>query len=157
MRIMPTPAAHREHIAPERLLAPYPDDIRAIAGTLRSVVRHAVPGAIERVRPGWLLIGYDLPIGRRTTYFAYIAPEPIHCHLGFAYGVAMADPDRLLEGAHLGLRQVRYLTYRPGQAVPEAACHALVLEAARVAAMSRDQRSALVLDRAWAPPPSVAD
>ncbi len=149
---MPSPAGDRDRVAPELFLAPYPDDIRAIAETLRSIVRRAIPEAIERVRPGWQLIGYDLPVGRRTAYFAYVAPEPIHCHLGFEYGMAMADPDRRLEGAHLGLRQVRFLTFRPGEAVPEAACHELVREAARVAAMPRDQRSAMVLDRAWAPP-----
>ena len=70
-------------IPPDALLADYPADIRAGAETLRAVVRRAVPDAIERVRGGWRLIGYEVPIGRRSRYFAYIAPEPIHLHLGF--------------------------------------------------------------------------
>ena len=37
----------------------------------------AKPEGIERVRTGWRLIGYDLPVGRRTRYFAWVAPEPI--------------------------------------------------------------------------------
>jgi hypothetical protein len=149
---MPAMSERPDAIPPEAFLAAYPDAIREAAGALRTIVRQAVPEAIERVRPGWRLIGYDLPIGRRTAYFAYIAPEPIHCHLGFEHGVSMADPDRLLEGAHLALRQVRFLTFRPGEAIPVAACLDLVREAARVAALPREQRLAVALDRDWAPP-----
>jgi hypothetical protein len=138
-------------IPPEALLAEFPPDIRQGAETLRTIVRRAVPDAIERVRGGWRLIGYEVPIGRRSRYFAYIAPEPIHLHLGFEYGAWMADPDRRLEGAHLKLRKVRFLTFQPGRAIPEAACLALLRESVRVAAMSRDERLALTLDRDWAP------
>ena len=99
-------------IPPEALLADYPADIREGAETLRAIVRRIVPDAIERVRGGWRLIGYEVPIGRRSRYFAYIAPEPIHLHLGFEYGAWMADPDRRLEGAHLKLRKVRFLTFQ---------------------------------------------
>ncbi len=59
----------------------------------------------------------------------------------------MADPDRMLEGAHLGLRKVRFVTFRAGDAIPEAALVALTREAARVAALSREARLALVLER----------
>ena len=69
---------------PEAFLSAYPDEIRALAETLRGVVRRATPDAIERVRSGWRLIGYDLPVGRRTVYFAWVAPEPLHVHLGLA-------------------------------------------------------------------------
>jgi len=138
-------------IPPEALLADYPADIREGAETLRTVVRRAVPDAIERVRGGWRLIGYEVPIGRRSRYFAYIAPEPIHLHLGFEYGAWMADPDRRLEGAHLKLRKVRFLTFQPGQPIPESVCLALIHEAVRVATMSRDERLALAFDRDWAP------
>ena len=138
-------------IPPEAFLAPYPDAIREAAETLRAIVKRAVPEAIERVRLGWRLIGYDLPVGRRTTYFAFIAPEPIHCHLGFEHGVFMADPHRLLRGAHLKLRKVRFLTFRPDDQIPEAECLELIREAARVAALPRQARLALTLDRDWAP------
>jgi hypothetical protein len=140
-----------DSIPPEALLAEFPPDIQEGAETLRAVVRRAVPDAIERVRGGWRLIGYEVPIGRRSRYFAYIAPEPIHLHLGFEYGAWMADPDRRLEGAHLKLRKVRFLTFQPGQPIPEAVCLVLLHEAVRVAAMSRDERLAVALDRDWAP------
>ncbi len=143
-----------DSIPPEALLADFPDDIRVGAETLRAIVGRTVPGAVERVRGGWRLIGYQVPIGRRSRYFAYIAPEPIHLHLGFEYGAWMADPERLLEGAHLKLRKVRYLTFLPGQPIPEAACVASIRESVRVAAMSRDERLALTLDLDWAPDPA---
>jgi hypothetical protein len=134
-------------IPPDAFLAGYPDEIREMADVLRSVVRRAVPDAVERVRPGWRLIGYDLPTRRRGVYFAYVAPEPIHVHLGFEHGVFMADPERMLEGAHLRLRKVRFTTFRPGDTIPEPALVELTREAARVAAMSREARLSLVLDR----------
>jgi hypothetical protein len=139
---------------PEAYLAAYPADIREAAERLRAIVRRAVPDAVERVRPGWHLIGYDVPAGRRSVYFAYVAAEPVHVHLGFEFGVSMADPDRVLEGAHLGLRQVRYLTFRPGDVIHEAPLVKLTRDAARVAAMSREQRLALALDRDEDPGPS---
>jgi hypothetical protein len=61
---------------PEALLAPYPPGHKDVANALRRLVKRAVPDAIERVRPGWGLIGYDVPVGRRTRYFAFIWPEP---------------------------------------------------------------------------------
>jgi hypothetical protein len=140
-----------DSLPPDAFLAAYPDGIRSAAETLRAVVRRAVPEAIERVRPGWRLIGYDLPLGRRSVYFAFVAPEPIHVHLGFEHGVFMSDPERMLEGAHLRLRKVRFVTFEAGDAIPEAALVALTREAARVAAMSREERLALTLDRDWAP------
>ena len=53
---------------------------------------------MERVRVGWHLIGYDLPLRRYGVYFAYVAPEPVHVHLGFEWGVFMSDPQGLLAG-----------------------------------------------------------
>jgi hypothetical protein len=138
-------------IPPEAFLSAYPDEIRAIAESLRAVVRRAAPDAIERVRSGWRLIGYDLPVGRRTVYFAWVAPEPIHVHLGWQHGIFMSDPDRMLEGAHLRLRKVRFTTFRPGDTIPDVALLGLTREAARLAAMSHEERLALTLDRDWAP------
>jgi hypothetical protein len=138
-------------LPPEAFLAAYPDGIREAAETLRAVVRRAVPESIERVRGGWRLIGYEVPVGRRSRFFAYIAPEPIHIHLGFEHGAWMADPDGLLEGAHLGLKKVRYTTFIAGQVIPTAALVALTREAARVSRLSRGERLALAFDREWEP------
>jgi hypothetical protein len=135
-----------EVIPPEAFLAGYPDWVQDAASTLRAVVRTAVPDAIERVRPGWRLIGYDIPVGRRFRYFAFVAPEPGHIHIGFEHGIFMADPDRMLEGAHLKLRKVRFLTFKRDQPIPERALVGLTREAARLAAMTAGERYALAND-----------
>ena len=133
-----------EPIPPELFLEGYPPGIQAIADRLRTVVLAAVPDAIERVRIGWRLIGYDVPVGKRTRYFAFVAPELEHVHLGFEYGIWMTDPDGMLRGAHLGLRKVRYFTYEPGDAIPTSALIRYTEEAARLATLPR---SALVAPR----------
>ena len=124
-----------ESMPPEFFLAGYPPEIRDMAERLRVVVVEAVPDAIERVRIGWRLIGYDVPVGRRTRYFAFVAPEPEHVHLGFEYGVWMSDPEGLLLGAHLALRKVRFVTYEPGDSIPSHVLVRYVREAAALAAM----------------------
>jgi hypothetical protein len=140
-----------DSIPPDALLADFPDGIRDAAEILRAIVRRAVPDAIERVRGGWRLIGYEVPAGRRSRYFAYVAPEPIHVHLGFEYGAWMADPDGLLEGAHLGLKKVRFTTFVEGQPIPTVALEVLTREAARVSLLTHGERVALAFDREWEP------
>jgi hypothetical protein len=134
-----------EPFPPEALLAPYPPGHQAVANALRRLVKRAVPKAIERVRPGWGLIGYDVPVGRQTRYFAFVWPEPEHVHLGFEHGVLMEDPDGLLQGAGV-TKQVRWLTLTAIGHIPPTA-EELVREAARVAVMSRSERLARLMDR----------
>jgi hypothetical protein len=45
------------------------------------------------------------------------------------------------------LRGARFVTFEPGDTIPEAMMEDLTREAARVAAMSREERFALTLDR----------
>ena len=135
-----------EPMPTEAFLAAFPEPIAAIGERLRDAVRLAIPDAIERVRPGWHLIGYDVPFRRATAYFAYIAPETEHIHLGFEHGHVMADPGGRLLGAGI-TRQVRWLTYRPGDAVDQAAVAPLLSEAARVACMGREERAAMLRNR----------
>ena len=134
----------------EAFLEPYPGPIRIAAERLRRLVRTAEPAAIERVRTGWALIGYDLPVGRRTRYFAWIAPEPKHVHLGFQHGVLMADPGRRLRGAHLSLRKVRYFTFTSPGEIDDDEVIRFVHEAVRVASLSKAERLGLALD-GWEP------
>jgi hypothetical protein len=124
-----------ELIPAELFLSAYPPDIREIAERLRCSVYEAVPEAIERVRIGWRLIGYDVPVGSRTRYFAFVAPEPKHVHLGFEHGAWMTDPDRILRGAHLELKKVRYVTYEPGDTIPIDALVPYTREAAELATL----------------------
>lgn len=134
--------ATTESIPAELFLAGYPPEISEVAERLRGVVHVAVPRAIERVRTGWRLIGYDVPAGRRTRYFAFIAPEPEHVHLGFEYCTWMADPDGLLLGAHLDLKKVRYVTYEPGDPISTDALVRYTREAADLASLGPQPRRA---------------
>lgn len=132
---------------PEALLAAYPPPMRAIAERLQAIVRRAVPDVVERVRPGWRLIGYDVPAGpRRLSYFCYVAPEVEHVHLGFEYGVFMSDPDRVLLGEGV-TRKVRWLTFRSRDPIEDRQLVELVREGARMALASRAERLAVALDR----------
>ncbi len=84
---------------PEVLLGDYPASMAALGEGLRAIVRGAVPEAVERVRPGWRVIGYDVPLGgRRQAYFAWVMPERGHVHLGFPKGVRLLDPGGALQG-----------------------------------------------------------
>ena len=131
-------------VPPEALLAAFPEPIRRTGEDLRALVRRAMPEAIERVRMGWRIIGYDVPAGRRSAYFCWIMPEPVHVHLGFVYGVLMEDPDRLLEGR---IPRARWVTFRPGKSLDAPKLAWLVHEAARVAHLSSGERLAAALDR----------
>lgn len=131
--------------SPEAFLEPYPDPIRDAATRLREIVRRTVPDAVEAVRPGWHLIGYSVPAGRRTPYFGFIAPEPIHVHLGFEYGMLLDDPEGELCGTEL--RQVRFFTFHHPDEVRERLVGRYIRDAARLAALTRAERLALTLDR----------
>jgi hypothetical protein len=126
-------------IPPEALLEDFPPPMRAIGHRLRDIVMTARPDSIERVRPGWHLIGYDLPIRTKAVYFAYVAPENEHVHLGFEYGWAMADPHGLLQGRGI-TKQVRWLTFTRVDQIDADRCLELVREAAEVAVMTRGER-----------------
>jgi hypothetical protein len=135
-----------EPIPPEALLDDYPGVMQETAAALRGLVREAVPEALERVRVGWRLIGYDLPLRRYGVYFAYVAPEPIHVHLGFEYGVFMDDPSGLLQGEGI-TKKVRWLTFRSPSEIDRQPTLALVREGARVATLTTGERLAGMLDR----------
>ncbi len=136
-----------ESIPPEALLEDFRPGHAAIAERLRTLVKDAVPDSIERVRSGWRLIGYDLPRRRGTTFFAWIWPQPEHVHLGFPLGVAMADPDGVMEGAGI-TKQARWLTFDAVDDLDEEVARNLIDEAARVARLSHEERHALLIDRA---------
>jgi hypothetical protein len=128
-----------ESIPPEAFLAGYAPPIMTLAERLRRVVRGAVPDAIERVRPGWRLIGYDLPLRRAGVFFAWVWPELEHVHLGFPHGVLMDDPRGELKGDRI-TKKARWLTYEPGDRIDERQARRLVEEAVRVALIPRSAR-----------------
>ena len=133
-------------LPPEAFLAGYPEPIIELAEGLRALVRAVLPEAIEGVRPGWRIIGYDLPVGRRTAFFAWIMPQAVHIHLGFPQGVLLDDPAALLDGAG-ETKLARWLTLDPGNEIPVGPCAAYLRDAARIAGLSPSEREAIRYDR----------
>ena len=126
-----------ELIPPEALLEGLPEPMPELAQRLRVLVRGAEPDAVERVRPGWRVIGYDMPVGgRQLRFFAWIWAQPEHVHLGFPRGVLLADPKGLLDGDGV-TKQARWLTVRQAAHVDVEAFEALVHAAAALAVVPR--------------------
>ena len=130
---------------PEILIEDVAPPLQEVAHVLRRLVRRAAPDALERVRPRWRLIGYDLPIGKRSAFFAWVWPEPEHVHLGFPQGWAMRDPRGLLQGKGV-TKRVRWLTFTSVDQIDQIACAALLEEAMDVATMSRGERELRSID-----------
>jgi hypothetical protein len=120
---------------PEEILSEHTAPVRELAGELRTMVRGAIPDAEERAYPGWHAIGYRDP---DAGYVAGIFPAAGSVALLFEHGHALPDPDGLLEAG--GSRtQVRTITLRPGEAIPEAGVRRL-LEAAVAFGLRRRAR-----------------
>lgn len=135
--------ANAQSIPVDAFLADFPAPMRAIAERLRAVVRTATPDAIERVRTGWRLIGYDIPIGRgRTAFFAWVWLQPEHVHLGFTRGSLMDDRGGRLQGAGI-TKLARWLTFEPGDVIDQDEAVELIREAARTAGLPRSSPWAL--------------
>ena len=126
-----------EFVPPEALLESLAEPMPDLAYRLRELVRQAEPDAVERVRPGWRVIGYDMPVGRRRLrFFAWIWAQPEHVHLGFPRGVLLADPNGLLSGDGV-TKQARWVTVRLASDIDRAEFEALVHAAAALSAVPR--------------------
>jgi hypothetical protein len=121
----------------EAFLDAYSPAHRAIADRLRSIIRRAVPEATERVRSGWRVIGFDLPKGRRSPFFAWVFPEHEHVHLGFPQGVLIADPERAMDGEGI-TKRARWLTYTAVEDIDEELAERLILAAAGIGELPPD-------------------
>ncbi len=129
--------AMSEPLPPDALLVSLPEPMPELARSLGTLVRSAVPEAVERVRAGWGIIGYDVPLDRRrTAFFAWVMPQREHVHLGFPRGVLLRDPDRILEGAGV-TKLARWVTAQRAEDIDAARFMALVREAAAIARIPR--------------------
>jgi hypothetical protein len=125
-----------ETIPVEAFLEDLPPPLREIAERLREIVKRATPEATERVRLGWRLLAYDLPIKRHGAFFAWVFPEKKHVHLGFPKGVLMDDPRDVLKGTGV-TKYARWVTFVPGDDIDAGLMTELLLEAARVAVIPK--------------------
>jgi hypothetical protein len=129
--------AKRSELPVEAFLEGYSPKHRAIANRLRSIIRRTIPEATERVRSGWRVIGFDLPKGRRSPFFAWVFPEREHVHLGFPQGVLIADPDGRMDGEGI-TKRARWLTYTSVEEIDEAVAEELIRAAAGIGELPPD-------------------
>ena len=109
--------------AVDTFLKGYPPPVREIAVKAREAILSVVPGASEKVYPGWKVIQYATGADMKAV-FAVISPQRERVNLGLANGVDLPDPDGLLEGDGKATRHVRLTS-------PEAASAPAIRELVR--------------------------
>jgi hypothetical protein len=127
-------------------LKAYPENLSEIAEHLRDLIRGTFPEATEKVIPGWRVLGYRLPYGKKSIYFCCIAPQKKENDvlLGFEYGIAMRDPRKIMEGKGT---QVRFVRMRQKDQHPEEDLIWLIEESAKVALEFRSGSGSAGLSR----------
>src|SRR5439155_19704906 len=92
--------------AVDTFLKGYSPQVRVIAVKTREVILSVLPGATEKVFPGWKVIQYGAGAGREGV-FAVMSPQKERVNLGLTNGADLADPQGLLEGTGSGIRHVK--------------------------------------------------
>lgn len=105
-------------MTPEELFYGFPHPVPDLCWQLRDIVMDVAPNAVEKVRPGWRLLGFDL-----NQYFCAVAPQRDHARLVFERGMELEDPDGRLQGTGT---QVRWLRFDAPEDIDEAVVRAFV-------------------------------
>src|SRR2546421_7782210 len=92
--------------AVDTFLKGYSPQVREIAVKAREVILSVLPGATEKVYPGWKVIQYSTGADMKSVVAA-ISPQRERVNLGLANGAGLADPQGLLEGSGTGIRHVK--------------------------------------------------
>ena len=121
----------------DKYLQRFPLNIRDIVNLLRSRMKEAEASMIERVYPGWNVIGYRAPVQRSSVYVGFIAPYENRVVIGFEYGMLLSDPHKVLEGSG---KQVRWITFRSKKVTKRSILMPLILEAVSIAKEGRSHR-----------------
>lgn len=121
----------------DKYLQRFPSNIRDIVNLLRSRMKEAEAGMIERVYPGWNAIGYRALVRRSSVYVGFIAPYENRVVIGFEYGRQLSDSHLVLEGDG---KQVRWITLRSKKEIKASTLMPLILEAVSIAKERRNNR-----------------
>lgn len=117
-------------------LSQFPARIEQISLTLGILIKDTIPNLLERVYPGWRLIGYRQGTEKKSRYFCFVAPHADHVRLGFEYGAFLADPRGVLEGTG---SQVRHVSIRTCQEIEKLPLTSLLEEAAWLALLPKHE------------------
>lgn len=90
-------------MTPEELFYGFPNPVPDICWQLRDLVMEVAPEAVEKVRPGWRLLGFEL-----NQTFCAVAPQRDHVRLVFERGGELDDPDGVLIGTGTQVRWMRF-------------------------------------------------
>ncbi len=85
-------------------------ETKKLATALRKLISEVYPKVVEVPWPKLQVIGYGIGPKKSTEHFCYIGLYGEHINLGFNYGLALPDPDKLLEGAGKKFRHVKIKT-----------------------------------------------
>jgi hypothetical protein len=92
--------------AVDTFLKGYAPTVREIAVRAREAILAVLPGATEKVYPGWKVIQYGAGPDMKGV-FAVISPQRERVNLGLARGAVLPDPEGLLEGDGKANRHVK--------------------------------------------------
>ena len=92
--------------AVDTFLKGYAPPVREIAVKARETILSVLPGATEKVYPGWKVIQYGAGADMKAV-FAAISPQRERVNLGLAHGANLPDPEGLLEGDGKAIRHVK--------------------------------------------------
>ncbi|MEK6566440.1 MAG: DUF1801 domain-containing protein [Bacteroidota bacterium] len=120
----------RQTISVEKYLEEFPKDIQAIASKVRALILRAFPDVLERVYPGWKLVGYRVLQDSKSYYFGFVAPFADKVVLGFEYGRLLSDSHQILKGKGT---QVRHITFAKASQIKPNILVPMILEAASIA------------------------
>ena len=83
------------------------EPLRPVLTALRGVVRDVHPETCEVVRLGDRAANYGVGPRKMLDGYAYLMPQRAWVNLGFYQGVALPDPERLLDGTGAKMRHVK--------------------------------------------------
>jgi hypothetical protein len=110
----------------QKLLVNNEPQAQALALELRDLIRHILPKAQEKIYKGWGVADYGY--GTPGRGFLTIGPQKRYVNLYFMDGVALDDPQGLLEGTG---KRLRHIKIRSSAELKNPALHALVQQAAK--------------------------
>lgn len=89
------------------LLAITDEEMRPVADALRMMVLEVHPDAVETVRLGDRAASYGVGPKKMSEAHSYVLPYTSWVNLGFYHGIAIDDPECLLEGTGARMRHVK--------------------------------------------------
>jgi hypothetical protein len=91
----------------DEVIVSFDPEIQEIARALRTCIASIHADFVEVAWPRQKIASYGVGPKKMSEHYAYIAPYSKYVNLGFYHGVALKDPEGLLEGAGQRLRHVK--------------------------------------------------